>query len=275
MIFPVKHDTDITSIFNHINLAQGIKNERTLATHHWLGKSQHITGKMLGVLMFSLVCLSTGLALSLPPDAAKVELALYYESLCPDCQLFIVHQLYPTYLKVGEIFNLTLVPYGNAEEKRSGDKWIFECQHGPKECEGNLIETCAISVLKNLSASFPFIFCFEQNSARTQRPQPAVIGEKCAKSFGIDYAPIEACASGPQGNELEHKMALKTNALEPQHQYVPWVTINGKHTEKLQRKAESNLLALLCEFYTGTKPSACPQQLSGRCYKNEKPLDIL
>ena len=230
---------------------------------------------MLGFLMLSLICLSPSFALSLPSDAPKVAVALYFESLCPDCQLFIRQQLYPTYLKVGEIFNLTLVPYGNAEEKRKGDKWVFECQHGPKECQGNLIETCAIALLKNISVSFPFIHCYEGNTERSRDPQPAAIAQKCAKSLGIDYAPIEECVSGPQGNELEHQMALKTDALKPQHQYVPWVTINGKHTEKLQNEAERNLLALVCEFYTGTKPSACHKtEHIGRCYTNEKHIDI-
>lgn len=231
---------------------------------------QHIAANMLGVLMFSLICLSSGFASSLSADAPKVAVALYFESLCPDCQLFIRQQLYPTYLKVGEIFNLTLVPYGNARETRKGDKWVFECQHGPKECQGNLIETCAIELLKNITVSFPFVHCFEENTERSQEPNPAEIAEKCAKSLKIDYAPIEACVSGPQGNELEHKMALKTDALKPQHQYVPWVTINGKHTEKMQRKAENNLQELVCEFYTGTKPSACNRQQTGRCYKNDK-----
>lgn len=229
---------------------------------------------MFGVLVVGLICLSSGFVSCWPTEAPRVSLALYFESLCPDCQLFIRKQLYPTYLKVGEILNLTLVPYGNAEERRSGDKWVFECQHGPKECQGNLIETCAIALLKNISVSFPFIHCFEENTEKSEDPQPAEIAEKCAKSLGIDYPPIETCVSGPQGNSLEHQMAVKTNALKPQHEYVPWVTLNGKHTEKLQREAENNLLKLVCKYYTGPKPSACEQQQIGRCYKNEKHIHI-
>lgn len=233
-------------------------------------------GNMLNVLVVGLICLSSGFVSCSPPEASpKVSLALYFESLCPDCQLFIRKQLYPTYLKVGEILNLTLVPYGNAEERRSGDKWVFECQHGPKECQGNLIETCAIALLKNISVSFPFIHCFEENTEKSEDPQPAEIAEKCAKSLGIDYSPIGTCVSDLQGNSLEHQMAVKTNALEPQHQYVPWVTLNGKHTEKLQREAEKNLLKLVCKYYTGPKPSACEQLQIGRCYKNEKHRHIL
>ena len=48
-------------------------------------------------------------------QAPRVELELYYESLCPDCREFITGQLISTYRKVADIMNITLVPYGNAE----------------------------------------------------------------------------------------------------------------------------------------------------------------
>jgi len=133
----------------------------------------------------------------------------------------------------------------------------------------NKVETCAIALLKNISLWFTFVHCFEEIAERSEELNPAEIAEKCAKSLRIDYAPMEGCGSDPQGNELERKMALKANALKPQHQYVPWVTINGKHTEKMQLEAEDNLLELVCEFYTGTKPSACHRQQTGHSYKNE------
>lgn len=110
----------------------------------------------LGILVLSVACLSPIFASPSTTEAPKVAFTLYYESLCPDCQQFIGQQLYPTYLKIGQIINLTLVPYGNAQEFRRGDKWVFECQHGPHECEGNLIETCALSILNNISVSAIF-----------------------------------------------------------------------------------------------------------------------
>ena len=35
------------------------------------------------------------------------------------------------------------------------------------------------------------------------------------------------CAKGDQGNKYEHMMAVLTGQLNPPHQYVPWVTLNG------------------------------------------------
>ena len=53
-------------------------------------------------------------------------------------------------------------------------------------------------------------------------------------------------------------MGLLTEALSPAHTYVPWVTVNGVHTEDIQTKAQDDLIKLVCDTYSGeSKPEAC------------------
>lgn len=202
------------------------------------------------------------------PFAGPVNLTLYYESLCPDCKRFFATQLYQTWKAVGtKVLNLTLVPYGNARETEDKGTWVFECQHGKEECVGNIIETCSINILKDINVYFDFIYCMEGKTS-----MPEVAAKECAFGMGIesDLPAIMTCANGAQGNMLEHQMALMTDALNPPHQYVPWVTINGVHTEKMERMAEEDLLSLVCETYKGIPPKVCLQDYnkSGRCYRD-------
>jgi interferon gamma-inducible protein 30 len=38
----------------------------------------------------------------------------------------------------------------------------------------------------------------------------------------------------PQGKSLMHKNAEATAALNPPHKFVPWIVINGQHTDEIQ-----------------------------------------
>ena len=201
--------------------------------------------------------------------AGPVNFTLYYESSCNGCRAMIASQIYPTYLALGEnVMNLTLVPYGNAKEKKTiFGHWKFECQHGEEECVGNVIESCALHMEKNKTNAFFFIHCMEDIA---EYPKAA---KKCAPKFNIDYDKLMTCANSDQGAQLEHSMAIITGELNPPHTYVPWVTLNGVHTEDINEKAAKNLLSFICDTYMGPKPDVCKKHeivkmKQNRCHRN-------
>ncbi|XP_026170303.1 gamma-interferon-inducible lysosomal thiol reductase [Mastacembelus armatus] len=190
-------------------------------------------------------------------DPVRVE--LYYESLCPGCRGFLTQMLFPTWLMLSDIMAVTLVPYGNAQEKPDEQKYIFLCQHGEQECLGNMIETCLLNMTEN---AFYTIFCMESSNDVIKSAKSCVE----VSSPEVSWDKLMTCVNGNQGNQLMHQNAMKTKALNPPHEYVPWVTINGVHTEDLQNKAMNSLFTLVCSMYKGTKPPACGS--SQRHYKS-------
>lgn len=68
-----------------------------------------------------------------------------------------------------KICNFNLYPYGNAKRVQNGSEWIFTCQHGPRECEGNVIEACALKKYDLASQALPFIICLEGDSSNWTR----------------------------------------------------------------------------------------------------------
>ncbi len=71
----------------------------------------------------------------------RVNLSIYYETLCPDCRQFISTQVWNAYQSILDIVNITFVPYGNARELYRPETKLYQyyCQHGAEECYGNLI----------------------------------------------------------------------------------------------------------------------------------------
>jgi interferon, gamma-inducible protein 30 len=72
---------------------------------------------------------------------------------------------------------------------------------------------------------------------------------QCAEQTKIDFSKIDACTKSKQGNQLQHAYAVQTENLQPPHKYVPWITINGEHTEEMEHDAEKNLIQLICKSY--------------------------
>ncbi|XP_010450255.1 PREDICTED: gamma-interferon-inducible lysosomal thiol reductase-like [Camelina sativa] len=183
---------------------------------------------------------STNLVVAKESD--KVKLNLYYESLCPYCQNFIVDDL-------GKIFDsdlytitdLKLVPFGNAHVSNN---LTITCQHGEEECILNALEACAIRIWPDPKLHYKFIQCVEKDTNEW---------ETCVQRSGREKA-IKDCYNGDLSKKLILGYAKQTLSLEPKHEYVPWVTLNGK---PLYDKYH-NLAEQICKVYKGkVLPKIC------------------
>ncbi|XP_048469914.1 gamma-interferon-inducible lysosomal thiol reductase-like, partial [Rhincodon typus] len=155
---------------------------------------------------------------------SPVQLSLFYETYCPDCRHFMMNQLCPTWLRLEDIMNISLIPFGNAKEIQNGQNWQFVCQHEEDECQGNTIQACMIHYLKNATSYMPVICCMESASS------PLTEAQRCLQAHApteVLWDTIKSCVNGSKGNELMHQNAQMTNELEPPHNYVPWILING------------------------------------------------
>lgn len=69
---------------------------------------------------------------------------------------------------------------------------------------------------------------------------------QCAKKHSINYEELKKCADGNKGNQLLYEAGEKTNSLNPKLNYVPWINVNGIHTNEIQQQAEGNLSYYVC-----------------------------
>lgn len=188
----------------------------------------------------------------------KVNIELYYESQCPGCKAMITKQIAPAIVEDGiaEILNLTLIPYGNAKMSESGQ---VSCQHGPQECIGNKWSACVIDTLVETSKWLPVITCIEKSGRNFEQLVP-----DCLSASGIDSTIISECATSSAGDRLIAHNAKLTSELVPAHHYVPWIVVNGQHTDEIQT-ASDDMVKLICDTYTGSRvPSVCHEYR--RCY---------
>lgn len=143
-----------------------------------------------------------------------------------------------------DIINWGQVVWGNARLSPSG---AITCQHGPAECELNIMQDCAIALSTGPEQFVPFIHCLE-----LQGPNQKNYVSKCATEVKLSLQDLNACWKGPQGQAL---VLAAQKATPADHQYVPWATVNGVNA--CDETGCDGVLAAVCKAYTGAKPSAC------------------
>jgi len=178
----------------------------------------------------------------------KVNITLLYEAMCGGCSQFITTILYPMWQKDHEHYNIELVPYGN----HFGD----ECQHGWEECVLNRFEACGLNVLRNnFSQAFDFINCMETTIRKLKDPAPETVIQKCfskLKTPKTIQQSILACNTSALGDQLTTQMKNKTENVWPdQHEWVPWLIINGVSLQSGQNFLDASLDSAIELAYSG------------------------
>ncbi len=199
-------------------------------------------------------------------SSAKPVIDVYYESLCPGCREFITES-FQDFIKYDDYQDLATMkfhPYGNAKETFDDElkMWTFTCQHGKDECTGNAIESCARAYIKDDKDYHNYLICMESNIEKFHN-NFATTTFYCVESI-MTRNQILICSRDQDGRRLQHKEALET----PEHDYVPWVTINGVHdtdAEEAMFNSGASMHDYLCSI-AENKPESCMK-------KEEKDLE--
>nr|CAI5854465.1 unnamed protein product [Callosobruchus analis] len=130
----------------------------------------------------------------------------------------------PTYEELAEYIDLDLVPFGKGKAKRHGDKWEFECQHGPEECDINTYDSCAIDMV----------------------PTPKALAfVKCSLT---QFDTISSIMQSQRGDELLARNAEKSKKAG--YYKVPAVGFNGTFDSMDSDLAVGKLKLLICSMLT-------------------------
>jgi len=131
--------------------------------------------------------------------------------------------------------------------------------HGPSECTGNIIHSCAIHLYSQqyYSKVLPFVSCL----AGIVRGWD-YLGKECAQKTGVSWPKIRACSKSEEGLQLLARNGEESDKLSPKNTYSPWMTINGRHSQIVET---DDLVEFVCNRYRGPiKLKAC-EELSSSC----------
>ncbi|KAM3967570.1 gamma-interferon-inducible lysosomal thiol reductase-like [Aphomia sociella] len=180
-------------------------------------------------------------------DEEKVNISVYYETLCADCKYFDNVNLKEVVEKLSPYLNIRTYPYGKAKMIKTDDgKLIFECQHGPKECYGNKLHACALDKIINATAALLFNICMTDPKNTFGSDDPTA--DACGSKMSINSNPIKECAKGNRGDKLLQYYGMESEKIH--YRFVPYVLINEKEW------TNANFMKAVCEAFT-TPPEPC------------------
>ncbi|CAN8010649.1 unnamed protein product [Ixodes pacificus] len=200
---------------------------------------------------------------SLSVTVKKVFVTVIYECLCPHSQEFIRSQLLPTYKKLQDRLQVTLLPFGKARLNQNGTitngatKNGVICEHGDAECEGNKIQTCVAQVAKETLQAIEVVACMSNYKV------PNSAAKKCVKASGVSWTMVHECVT-KNGNHYVLQVAQETWKLQKNVTRVPLIVVNGEVSSYIQEESETNFMSLTCQKIGGEgtdqEPEPCAEE---------------
>jgi len=214
------------------------------------------------------------------PDTNVANIEIYYEAMCPFCHSLLnesVRQIWEDKEMLARV-NLTFYPFGNAQllpqdMVSEGYQFWHEdqrfpmplCQHGPSECLGNMIQTCAMETLQVQERYIPYLLCL---SSYPSQYGVELTSYACGTKLGVNMSLIKECTQSSRGHQL--MLSYGSISLRPElgRKYVPWVVINGKHHEDADH---GDIVGVLCDELS-PRPSSCQKTDSTLQYEDLRAL---
>jgi len=189
------------------------------------------------------------LLLLAPSSLLGLKMDLYYESLCPDSTRFISNQIPEMWAALSQEVSINFVPYGFASTIEDEDGELhFECQHGERECAGNIVQACTLYLTKDRPEDqVSLITCMMSAES------PDTAGPDCWLQMELDYSLVEECIADGLGDVLHAANGEETTAVaNPPVTNVPWSNFDGEHLEggEYWEIEEVGLLSFLCQKFT-------------------------
>ncbi|XP_053608798.1 GILT-like protein 1 isoform X2 [Plodia interpunctella] len=169
----------------------------------------------------------------------QLSVTVLYESKCPDSRSFVLRQLQQAMVLLRDQVQLTLVPFGKADSVDSGYGG-FQCQHGPPECQGNIVQDCALSLMANRDdlEKTAYVACEMSTLAGTEGSL------MCVQKANVSSAAVSECISSGRGTLLQLHSERVTKQYRPK--FIPTVIINGVFNQHIQDMSQFDLIGTLC-----------------------------
>jgi len=178
-------------------------------------------------------------------------LSVYYETLCPDSLRFIALQVDKAYKKFNNDLHVNFKPFGFASYENVDGSWLFECQHGPDECYGNMMHACLTNLVSEEEGLTPLMICVvNYGSTSLQAAEQCLASTTTSSITAVD---VEECMMN-EGGELLHSLGVETKELDPPPYGVPWTLFNEEFNEEDFLAAEKDLIGVLCDKYLAGHP---------------------